>query len=167
LSPEIKEKFTELIANYQQLTEHYRSIAQFGDEEALLIDQGDMESLLDILREKEEIMVDVTRCQEAIGKSQDFIIRFYQLESFSLSQLMDLIERDSRDLVVRLKHEIKQLIKQLEILEQQERIHESMLRSYADQVNKIQGERKNSAGKKAYEKMIKIKDEDSDIDIKR
>ena len=93
-------------------------------------------------------MVDVTRCQEAIGKSQDFIIRFYQLESFSLSQLMDLIERDSRDLVVRLKHEIKQLIKQLEILEQQERIHESMLRSYADQVNKIQGERKNSAGKK-------------------
>lgn len=163
----IRDKLSELVVNYKRLTEYYRRITEFGDEEVLLIDQGDMESLLGILREKEEIMIEVSRCQEQVGEIQDCIANNYQLESFSVNELIQVVDSSNRDLVERLKQEIKRLIKHLEILEQQERIHESMLRNYAKQVSQIQSPPMNSTGKKAYEKMLKTKDKANDIDLKR
>lgn len=82
----IRDKLSELVVNYKRLTEYYRRITEFGDEEVLLIDQGDMESLLGILREKEEIMIEVSRCQEQVGKFRivlQIIISWNHFQSMS------------------------------------------------------------------------------------
>ncbi|MFY9202634.1 MAG: hypothetical protein WAO96_03245, partial [Limnochordia bacterium] len=92
MTADIRDQLGELIDSYRQLTRHYQSIAEFGQEEVVLIDQGDMESLMDILRQKEEIMADVGKCQEQIGTLQDQIVSHYQLEYFSLNKLAAVID---------------------------------------------------------------------------
>ena len=51
-------------------------------------------------------------------------------------------------------------------MEQQERIHESMLKSFAEEVNKNQIKKQAQTKAKAYEKIIDNKP-DNDIDVKR
>lgn len=162
----IRDQFSELIDSYRQLTHYYQSIAEFGQEEVILIDQGDMEGLMSILRQKEEIMADVAKCQAKIGSIQDAIVKEYQLEYFSLNKLLEVVDSSHRDLLDTLRRVIKQLIKELEILEKQERIHESMLKSFAKEMNSNRVRKQARAGAKAYEKIIESKP-DSDIDLKR
>lgn len=166
MTVEIRDQFVELIDSYKQLTRYYQSIAEFGHDEVILIDQGDMESLMSILREKEAIMADVAKCQAKIGAIQDALVSRYQLEYFSLNKLMTVVESSNRDLLENLRRVVKQLIKELEILEQQERIHESMLKSFAEEVNKNQIKKQAQTKAKAYEKIIDNKP-DNDIDVKR
>ena len=166
MTADIRDQLGELIDSYRQLTRHYQSIAEFGQEEVVLIDQGDMESLMDILRPKEEIMADVGKCQEQIGTLQDQIVSHYQLEYFSLNKLAAVIDSAHSDLLENLRKVIKQLIKELEILEKQERIHESMLKNLAREVSKSRARKQAKAGAKAYEKNIGPKS-GSDIDLKR
>ena len=54
----------------------------------------------------------------------------------------------------------------MEILEKQERIHESMLKNLAREVSKSRARKQAKAGAKAYEKNIGPKS-GSDIDLKR
>jgi CHAD domain-containing protein len=166
LTSETRDQLAELIGYYQQLIGHYQSIAEFGQDEVILIDQGDMEALMTILCDKEKIMAEVAKCQEKIGAIQDTFVNRYQLESFSLNKLKAVVDSSNRDLLEKLRKVIKQLIKELEILEQQEKIHESMLKSFAEEVQKKQARKQAKAGAKAYEKIIEPKP-DNDIDLKR
>ncbi|MFY9203966.1 MAG: hypothetical protein WAO96_10150, partial [Limnochordia bacterium] len=77
-----------------------------------------------------------------------------------------VIDSAHSDLLENLRKVIKQLIKELEILEKQERIHESMLKNLAREVSKSRARKQAKAGAKAYEKNIGPKS-GSDIDLKR
>ncbi len=160
----LEDKFHQLIAVYQELTGCYRQVSEYGHEEVIMIDQGDMESLLELLREKETIMAEVTRHQVQVDSLQDYLTDYYQLESFSLKQLFSVVDSSNHKSLVKLQNEIKNLIQQLEILEEQETIHEKMLRSYTKrlQLNKKMTQQRDAA-KKAYEKVFDQKVNDIDF----
>lgn len=163
MNRELEDKIHQLISVYQDLTGCYRKVSEYGHEEVLMIDQGDMESLLELLREKEEIMVEVTKHQAQVDSLQEYLTDYYQLDSFSLKQLFAAVDSSNQKLLVKLQNEIKSLIKQLEILEEQETIHEKMLRSYTNKLqlsNKMKQQR--DAAKKAYEKAFDQKVNDID-----
>lgn len=163
----VEDKLQELIEAYRGLTSSYRHISEYGHEEVILIDQGDMESLIDLLRKKEEIMVKVAQYQEQIGTLQQLLADYYKIEQFTIKRLMAIISNNYRDLVKTLQNVIKQLVKQLEILEEQEKIHEKMLKAYSThlQVNNNQKSQKNTA-KKAYEKNIEQNIDNRDLEKK-
>ena len=129
-----------------------------------MIAQGDLESLLELLREKETIMAEVTRHQVQVDSLQDYLTDYYQLESFSLKQLFSVVDSSNHKSLVKLQNEIKNLIQQLEILEEQETIHEKMLRSYTKrlQLNKKMTQQRDAA-KKDYEKVFDQKVNDIDF----
>lgn len=161
----------ELVTAYRDLTQCYQQVASFSDLETQLITNGDMENLLSVLQKKEAIIVEVAAYDTKIRSLQSLIASEYQLEEFSLKQLFDLIPAANHYILLKLQVEIKKLIKQLEILEEQEKKHEELLRDYANTTKNVPQELKyneTSSATKAYAKIKKSVTYDSNnIDLKK
>lgn len=159
---------SELVAGYRELISLYQQVADFGNQEVSLINQGDMEGLLEVLQQKEKKMIEVGKHDTQIKELQGSLLAYYKLESFSLKQLFEIIPDSSHYLLLKLQIEIKKLIKQLEVLEEQEKLHEKLLRDYANNIKIDQKDNKyikKTKATKAYSKVKKTKK--GDIDLKK
>lgn len=153
---ELAEKFEHLTASYQKLCECYEQIASYGSEEETLIVQGKMELLLEILRDKEKLMLTVGQAQEEVRKVQKFLTDYYELESFSLPQILGLLNERDQHYVHSLQKEISKLISVLEALESQEKRHEQMLQQYTRKPQApLTSITDHKAAKEAYRRFVK------------
>lgn len=148
----------QLILAYRELAACYERVSEFSHEEVLMIDQGDMEALLGLLKEKEAIMTEVAHHHQQVNYLQAHLTDLYKLESFSLKQLKVLVDNDKQKHLTKLQTEINNLIQQLEILEHQENIHEKMLHNYTQRMSRANGSKQQGkAAKRAYSKLANDK----------
>lgn len=168
MNSEVESKLSQLVTAYRNLTSSYQRVAEFSDRERSLIEQREMEELLGILQQKEEIMIEVETHDIQIKELQEFLMDFYKLDSFSIKDLFGIIPDTNHYLLLKLQIAIKKLIKQLEILEEQEKQHETLLRGYANNIKVDQDDNKYIKGTKATKAYSKTKkSKTGDIDLKK
>lgn len=153
---DLEEKFEQLTAAYQRLNVGYGEIASYGQKEENLIVAGQMDSLLAVLRDKEQLIVNVYPVQEEARKLQDFLVDYYDLETFSVPDLLAKTDPQDHHLINNLQQEINKLITLLESLEGQEHRHERMLQQYTDILQtQVLHQPDHKVVKKAYRKFSK------------
>lgn len=165
MSSNIDLQLQDLLKNYHELITCYENIAQHGESEERLIEQGDMEKLLALLNQKEQVMVAVARYQAEINRIQANLAEHFKLDSFSLTALKTLAPGEKRQEIGELERVIDKLLKELEALESQEQRHESMLKKYADSIKRptTSDVPRNETVKKAYRNVLDSKKNDIDF----
>lgn len=131
---EIRDKLSELTLAYEEQLDLYRQIHKVGSGEQELIGQGQLDSLLQVLKDKEVLLREAGSYEQRIKEIQDQLTSHFDLATFSLPQLRlgapDYYQEELQALEVA----IADLLPVLEILEDQERRNEDALNKYLEAV---------------------------------
>lgn len=131
---EIREKISGLTASYERQLELYEQIRAVGAQERKLIEQGFLDQLLLILQEKEAFLKEAGGEEARIRDTQDFLVRHFGLDSFSIPQLKQVASSRYQQDLAQLETVVSRLVPVLEGLEEQERGNEALLSQYLEQV---------------------------------
>lgn len=131
---EIREKLSELATVYQEQLSLYRQIQKVGSGEQELIQDGQLDTLLGVLKRKEELLTKAGTYEERIKEVQGQLARHFDLESFSLPKLKEVAPPYYQEELQTLELAITDLLPILETLEEQERRNEDTLNRYLEMV---------------------------------
>lgn len=135
---EIREKLRELITAYEEQLKLYKQIGEVGSEEQQLISEGNLDSLLQVLKDKEDLLKRAGQYEQHIRSGQEQLVRHFGVETFSLPQLKLAAPPYYQAELLVLEAVVAQLVPVLEALEDQERRNEAALSRYLDQGQKSQ-----------------------------
>ncbi|MDI9441924.1 MAG: hypothetical protein GX101_08870 [Firmicutes bacterium] len=128
----IRSKINELIVSYQEQLNLYGQVREMGLQEKELIAEGRFSSLLEVLREKGELIKAAADYDEQIAAAQAYIADHLQLEAFSLPRLKQAVSDALGNELAALERVIADLVPTLETLEEQERSNEARLSEFLE-----------------------------------
>ncbi len=129
-------KIKELTAHYTEQLKLYKRIQEVGLQEKGLIAQGRFALLLEVLKEKGELMKEASGYDAKIKAGQADVARHFGLDSFSLPRLKHAAPAAYRKEVGgALQAVVAELVPVLEDLEEQERRNEALLGEFLEQAN--------------------------------
>lgn len=133
---EIQEKIQALTTAYEEQLEGYRTIQEMASKERDLIAEGQLDSLIELLKQKKSCLDQITECEEELQKLQDTLVRHFDVGQFSIPKMREVAPERYQHALASLENVISQLIPVLETLEKQEQEHESLLKQYGTQMEK-------------------------------
>lgn len=134
---EIREQFEELTQAYTEQFELYKRIGEVGSQEDDLINKGNLECLLQVLKEKEELLKQASGLELQIKVVQEQLISHFGVANFSIPQLKLAAPVYYQDDLSALEGVVAQLVPILEQLESQERQNEAALTQYLDRSQEL------------------------------
>ncbi|HHW71864.1 MAG TPA: hypothetical protein GX393_01385 [Firmicutes bacterium] len=144
---EIREKITSLNQAYTEQLQLYKEIGEVGSQESALIEKGQLDRLLQVLKTKEGLLKRAGEHEQQIRTLQDQLVSHFGLSSFSLPQLRLAAPEYYQDDLAALNAVISELVPVLEELETQERQNESALNAYLKRAQAQQSEQRKQAGR--------------------
>jgi len=148
---EIREKITALAQAYADQLELYQKIGAVGAQEGELIEQGQLDRLLQALKEKEGLLKRAGEYEQQIRALQEQLVSHFGLSSFSLPQLKLAAPEYYQDDLAALHGVVSELVPVLERLEDQERKNEAALSAYLRRAQAQEAVQRKMAGR-AYRK---------------
>ncbi|HPT83787.1 MAG TPA: flagellar export chaperone FlgN [Limnochordia bacterium] len=148
---EIREKITALTQAYSEQLSLYREIGQVGSQERELIEQGQLNRLLQVLKDKEGLLKRAGAYEQQIRTLQDELASHFGLAGFSLPQLRLAAPDYYQDDLASLQKVVSELVPVLEQLESQERRNEAALSAYLKRAQAQQALQRKMADR-AYRK---------------
>lgn len=127
---EIREQFEELTQAYTEQLALYKHIGEVGSQEGDLISKGNLERLLQVLREKEELLKQASGLEMQIKIIQEQLMNHFDVANFSIPQLKLVAPVYYQTELSTLEEVVAQLVPILERLESQERQNEAALTQY-------------------------------------
>lgn len=134
---EIRDKIAALSENYRQQLALYRQIGEVGSQEAELISTGQLARLLDVLREKEQLLKRAGEFERQIKQVQEQLVSHFELPEFSLPRLKLAAPEYYQAELADLERVVAELVPVLEQLEARERANEAALSQYMEKVKPI------------------------------
>lgn len=129
---EIRDKFAELTDTYKGQLQLYKEIGEVGSQEGDLIKNGDLDRLLQVLKEKEGLLKSAGEHEQKIKSIQEQLVDHFGITSFSIPQLKLVAPVYYQDDLAELEAAVAQLVPVLERLENQERQNEAALSQYLE-----------------------------------
>lgn len=126
-------KIEELTASYKEQLKLYKQIQEVGLQEKGLISEGRFAALLEVLKEKGELMKKAAGYDARIKAGQADLVRYFRLDGFSLPRLKHAVSTVYQRDLEALEAVIADLVPVLEALEEQERRHEALLGEFLEQ----------------------------------
>lgn len=127
----IRTKIKELAVSYKEQLKIYKQIQGMGLQEKDLIADGRFSGLLEVLREKGELMKKAADYDARIIAGQNSLTRHFELDTFSLPRLKTAAGPYQNELAT-LEAVIADLVPVLEALEEQERHNEALLSDFLE-----------------------------------
>ncbi|NLL42423.1 MAG: hypothetical protein GX251_03670 [Firmicutes bacterium] len=129
---EIRDKLCELAAAYDEQLQLYNRIEEVGSGEQKLIRDGHLDLLLQVLKEKEELLKQAGEYEQRIGSLQEQLVEHFALAHFSLPQLKLAAPSYYQEEIAAIEKAVSSLVPVLEGLEEQERRNEQSLSQYLE-----------------------------------
>ena len=129
---EIREKLRELASAYEEQLQLYKQIGEVGSGEQELIRVNHLDRLLQVLKEKENLLKQAGEFEQRIKAIQEQLADHFELSAFSLPQLMLVAPAYYQEELKTLEAMVVKLLPVLENLEEQERSNEASLNQYLE-----------------------------------
>lgn len=149
---EIREKITALTQAYTDQLNLYKEIGELGAQERELIDRGQLDRLLQALKNKEGLLKRAGEYEKEIRDLQERLISHFGLSTFSLPQLRLAAPEYYQAELAALAVVISELVPVLEKLEAQERQNEAALGAYLQRAQVAQQAVQRQRAGRAYGK---------------
>lgn len=134
---EIREKIAALTESYGQQLALYRQIGEVGSQEGELISTGQLARLLEVLREKEQLLKRAGEFERRIKQVQEQLASHFDLPEFSLPRLKLAAPEYYKEDLADLERVVAELLPVLEQLEAGERANEAALSRYMESIKPI------------------------------
>ncbi|HBG08421.1 MAG: flagellar export chaperone FlgN [Limnochordia bacterium] len=148
---EIREKITALTQAYTDQLNLYKEIGEVGSQEGELIEHGQLDRLLQVLKTKEGLLKRAGEYEQQIRALQEQLVTHFELAAFSLPQLKLAAPEYYQDDLAALNAVVSELVPVLEKLESQERRNEAALGTYLKRTQ-AQQEVQRKRAQRAYGK---------------
>lgn len=129
---EIRDKLRELASAYEGQLHLYRRIGEVGSGEQELIQKNHLDRLLQVLKDKENLLKQAGEFEQSIKSIQEQLVSHFDLTAFSLPQLKLVAPAYYQEELEVLEAMVVKLLPVLEQLEEQERSNEASLNQYLE-----------------------------------